>query len=43
MSHEEARDKILLAMLPHVTFDGWSRRSLAGGVADAGLRTIVFP
>ena len=36
MSHEEARDKILLAMLPHVTFDGWSRRSLAGGVADAG-------
>ena len=36
MSHEEARDKILLAMLLHVTFDGWSRRSLVGGVADAG-------
>ncbi|MGY9014681.1 MAG: COQ9 family protein, partial [Rhodospirillales bacterium] len=36
MSHEEARDKILLAMMPHVTFDGWSRSSLAGGVADAG-------
>ena len=36
MSHDEARDKILMAMLPHVTFDGWSRRSLAAGVADSG-------
>ena len=36
MSHDEARDKILVAMLSHVTFDGWSRRSLAAGVADAG-------
>jgi ubiquinone biosynthesis protein COQ9 len=36
MSHDEARDKILLAMMPHVIFDGWSRRSLAAGVEDAG-------
>ena len=36
MSHEEARVKILLAMLHHVTFDGWSLRSLSKGVADAG-------
>jgi ubiquinone biosynthesis protein COQ9 len=31
------RDRILLATLPHVTFDGWTRRALRAGVADAGL------
>lgn len=33
----EKRDAILLAMLPHVPFDGWSRTALLAGVADAGL------
>jgi ubiquinone biosynthesis protein COQ9 len=37
MEIEEARDQILLAMLPHVPFDGWTRRSLDAGVAAAGL------
>ena len=31
------RDRILLATLPHVAFDGWTRRALKAGVADAGL------
>jgi ubiquinone biosynthesis protein COQ9 len=39
----KARDKILLATLPHVTFDGWTRRSLDAGVAAAGLpREMAF-
>ena len=37
MNIEKARDKILLAMLPHVAFDGWTARSLGAGVADAGF------
>ena len=31
------KDRILLATLPHVAFDGWSRASLRAGAADAGL------
>ena len=31
------RDRILLATLPHAAFDGWTRRALTAGVADAGL------
>ena len=31
------RDKILLATLPHVAFDGWTRRALRAGVADLDL------
>jgi len=31
------RDRILIAALPHVAFDGWTRKALAAGVADAGL------
>lgn len=33
----ENRDAIVLAMLPHVPFDGWTRKALLAGVADAGL------
>lgn len=33
----EMRDRILLALLPHVIFDGWTGKSLAAGLADAGL------
>jgi len=32
------RDKILDAALPHVTFDGWSRRTLVEGARSAGLQ-----
>jgi len=31
------RDRILLATLPHVAFDGWTRKALTAGVADAGF------
>ncbi len=31
------RDRILVATLPHAAFDGWTRRALKAGVADAGL------
>jgi len=37
MDLDKTRDDILLATLPHVTFDGWTRRSLRLGVEDAGL------
>ncbi len=31
------RDALLLAALPHVAFDGWSRRTLTAAALDAGL------
>jgi len=36
-SREEQRDRLLEAALVHIPFDGWSRRSLFAGAADAGL------
>ena len=40
---QAARDQILLATLPHVAFDGWSRAALKAGVADAGLGVDMAP
>jgi ubiquinone biosynthesis protein COQ9 len=41
------RDAVVLATLAHVPLDGWSRRSLRAGLADAGLDPrdleLVFP
>ena len=34
---EKVREKLLLAALPHVAFDGWSDRALRAGAEDAGL------
>lgn len=34
---ERLKDKILLAALPHVAFDGWSMAALRAGATDAGL------
>ena len=31
------RDRILVAALAHVAFDGWTRRALKAGVKDAGM------
>lgn len=31
------RDTLLLAALPHVTFDGWTRTALEAGARDAGM------
>ena len=36
-SSEKLKDRILLATLPHVAFDGWSMAALRAGAADAGL------
>lgn len=33
----DRRDALLLAALPHVPFDGWTRRALDAGARDAGL------
>jgi ubiquinone biosynthesis protein COQ9 len=31
------RDAAIMAMLPHVPFDGWTKRALRAGVLDAGM------
>ena len=41
------RDRVILAMLAHVSFDGWTKRALRAGVASAGLppdeADLLFP
>jgi ubiquinone biosynthesis protein COQ9 len=41
------RDKAIEAMLPHVPFDGWGKRALRAGIADAGMPDdeahLLFP
>lgn len=41
------RDAAIEAMLPHVPFDGWTRRALLMGLADAGMpedeADLLFP
>jgi len=41
------RDAAIQAMLPHVPFDGWTRRALARGLADLGAPAdeveLLFP
>ncbi len=41
------RDKAMLGMLPHVPFDGWTKRALRAGVRDADLpddeADLLFP
>ncbi len=37
MTIEKTREKLLLASLAHVPFDGWSEAALRAGAADAGL------
>jgi ubiquinone biosynthesis protein COQ9 len=34
---EETRDRILMAALEHVIFDGWTERALRAGAADTGI------
>lgn len=38
-SPAELRDRILEAALPHIPFDGWSRKALLAGARDAGYGT----
>ena len=41
------RDAAILAMLPHVAFDGWTKRALRAGIAHAGMPAdeadLLFP
>jgi ubiquinone biosynthesis protein COQ9 len=41
------RDKAIEATLSHVPFDGWTKRALQGGIADAGMppdeAELLFP
>jgi ubiquinone biosynthesis protein COQ9 len=38
MDLQATRDKVLLATLPHVAFDGWTEAALGAGVKDAGFK-----
>lgn len=41
---QAARDRLVVAMFAHVPFDGWTRRALQAGAADAGLSAArLFP
>jgi ubiquinone biosynthesis protein COQ9 len=37
MDFQDIRDRLVLAALPHVVFDGWSVRALAEAATDEGL------
>ncbi|MGE5547518.1 MAG: COQ9 family protein [Solirubrobacterales bacterium] len=37
----EVRDRLVMAALPHVVFDGWSRRALAEAARDEGLDATI--
>lgn len=36
---QDIRDRILVAALAHVAFDGWTRRTMISGAKDAGMGT----
>lgn len=39
-AHEALRARLLLAALPHVPFDGWTRLAIEAGAADLGLDAV---
>ena len=39
-AREEARDRLLLASLSHVVFDGWTDAALRAGAADRGMAAV---
>ncbi len=44
---DELRPRLVVAMLPHVAFDGWGAASVAAGAADTGIdadiAALAFP
>ena len=44
---DELRPRLVVAMIPHVAFDGWTAASVAAGAVDAGIDPdvagLVFP
>lgn len=41
MNIEAVREKLLLATLPHVAFDGWSPVAIQAGARDAGIEPAI--
>lgn len=37
MEFQRTRDRLVMAVLPHATFDGWSMKALAAAATDEGL------
>ncbi|MCG8359481.1 MAG: COQ9 family protein [Kiloniellales bacterium] len=37
MDLDKTRETLMFAALPHVAFDGWTRKAIEAGAADAGL------
>jgi ubiquinone biosynthesis protein COQ9 len=38
----ENRDRLLLAALPHVAFDGWTDKAFRAGIADCGMAATDY-
>jgi len=47
LKHAAERERLMLAALPHVVFDGWTKTALSHGALDVGLDAIdaggLFP
>ncbi len=42
LDRRESRDRLLLAALPHITFDGWTDKAFLAGIADRGMEASDF-
>ncbi|MDA0652896.1 MAG: COQ9 family protein [Proteobacteria bacterium] len=42
VDRQESRDRLLLAALPHITFDGWTDKAFQAGIADCGMAASDF-
>jgi ubiquinone biosynthesis protein COQ9 len=40
MKRQQDRDRLLLAILPHVSFDGWTDAAFRAGASDCGMEAI---
>ena len=41
-NRQESRDRLLLAALPHIAFDGWTDKAFLAGIANCGMETSDF-
>jgi ubiquinone biosynthesis protein COQ9 len=42
VDRQENRDRLLLAALPHIVFDGWTDKAFLAGIADLGMNASDF-
>ena len=42
VDRQESRDRLLLAALPHITFDGWTDKAFLAGIADRGMEASDY-